>query len=151
MDVKKFREKVKFDSKIIIAGQEYEIEQLIKFRLDDGSFYIKLFFTNGYVLADDLDENMFILVKEIDTDFEQPFPEELVYNGKKFHFTYEAEAVAEEVEGAGKFQVGDQEKFWDYETEEGDYLSLGLDKKTGRRMDLTGKIINNDDLEVSNV
>jgi len=69
MNVQEFREKLKLNSKVVIDDSEFRIKQLVKFRLDDGDYYMKLFFTNGYVLADDLDENMFILVKEIDSEF----------------------------------------------------------------------------------
>jgi hypothetical protein len=148
MNVEQFRERIRFTSKIIVEGQEFKIQQLIKFRLDDGNHYMKLFFTNGYVLADDLEENMFILVKRIDTDFQQPFPKQVEYNNKKFKFTYQARAVAEEVTGEGEFKVGDAERFWDYETSTGDYLSLGLDEKTKERMDLTGKIVDNEDVSI---
>jgi hypothetical protein len=148
MNVKQFRERIRFTSKVIVEGQEFKIQQLIKFRLDDGSHYMKLFFTNGYVFADDLEENMFILVKRIDTDFQQPFPKQVKYDNKKFKFTYQARAVAEKVTGEGEFKVGDAEKFWDYETSTGDYLSLGLDEKTKERMDLTGKIVDNEDVSI---
>jgi hypothetical protein len=141
MQVKEFRKTIKLNSIIIIEDKEFKIQQLVKFRLNDGSYYIKLFFTNGYVLADDLDENIFILVREIDTDFKLPFEKELVFNDQNFNFTYSADAIAEEVKGDGQFKINDQEKFWDYEAEQGNYLSLGIDKKTGKRMDLVGKII----------
>jgi len=148
MNVSEFRKKINIKSKVIVEGEEYKIKQLVRFRLDDGSFYIKLFFTDGHVLADDLDENMFIFVKEIDTDFQMPFPREVVYDGKKFKFSYKAHAVVEEVMGVGQFQVNDSEKFWDYETENGDYLSLGMDDKTDKRMDLVGKIVSNNEIKI---
>ena len=148
MNVAEFRKRIKFDSKLIIEGEEINIKQLVKFRLSDGSIYLKLFLDRGFVLADDLDENIFILVKEIETDFKQPFPKKIVYSNKEFRFTYDAHATAEEVEGDGMFKVGDSERFWDYEAADGSYLSLGLDSKTGKRMDLTGKIISSDNVEI---
>ena len=150
MHVKEFREKIKLSSKVIVEGKKFKIKQLVKFRLNTGDYYTKLFFTNGYVLADDLDEDMFILVKEIDTDFTRPFPKNIAYNNRNFEFSYEAEAITEEVTGEGQFKVGDEEKFWDYETEEGDYLSLGIDIKTEKRMDLIGKIVNAEKVKVLN-
>lgn len=150
MNVAKFREQININSKVTVEGREYKIKQLVKFRLLDGDWYMKLFFTDGNVLADDLDENIFILVKEIETDFELPFSEKLVYQSKEFKFSYDARAVAEEVFGEGVFKVGDSEKFWDYEAEDGSYLSLGIDDKTGKRMDLVGKIIKPVDVTVVN-
>jgi hypothetical protein len=149
MNVKQFREKIKFNSKVIVEGQEFKIQQLIKFRLGDDNYYVKLFFTNGYVLADDLEENMFILVKRIDTNFQQPFSKQVEYDNKKFKFTYRAQAVAEEVAGEGEFKIGSTERFWDYETSAGEYLSLGIDEKTEKRMDLTGKIVDNNDVTIA--
>ena len=150
MNVAKFRKQININSKVIVEGKEYKIKQLVKFRLADGDWYMRLFFTDGNVLADDLGENIFILVKKIETDFELPFPKKLVYQNKEFKFSYDARAVAEEVFGEGVFRVGDSEKFWDYEAEDGSYLSLGIDDKTGKRMDLVGKIVKQVDVTVIN-
>ncbi len=148
MNVKEFRKKIKSNSKIVIENKEFKIQQLVKFRLDNGDYYMKLFLIGGYVLADDLERNIFILVREIKTDFKEPFPERIIYSNEEFIFTYDAHATAEEVWGVGVFRVGDSEKFWDYETKDGKYLSLGMDDKTGERMDLVGKIVNIDDVEI---
>jgi len=80
-------------------------------------------------------------VKKIKTLFVQPFSEELEFDAKKFKFLYTAHAIAEEVEGEEIFKKGDGETFWDYKSEDNSYLSLGIEDKTGERMDFYGKII----------
>ena len=133
--------------KVIHHGEKLvhplNIGRRIKFRFDDGSFYIKLFLNDGYVFADDLNENMFLLVKEIKTTFKLPFPNELTFQNKQFKFLYNAHAVAEEIQGEEIFKKGDSERFWDYKAKDNSYLSLGINDKTGGRLDFYGRIIDN--------
>jgi len=144
MDVAEFRSKIKPNIKISVDGQSFIVKEVVKFRFDDGSFYIKCFLDDNYVFADDLSENMFLLVKEIKTPHQQPFSPEFDFDGKKFKFLYSAHALAEEIQGEEIFKKGDSEKFWDYKTEDNSYLSLGVNDKTGERLDFYGKIIAND-------
>ncbi len=141
MQVQEFREKVKAGSNVIAGGTEFIVEEVVKFRFDDGNFYIKCFLSDGYVLADDLNEDSFVLVKEIKNDIPQPFPEILEYEGKNFDFLFDAHAVAEEVEGKEIFKKGDSESFWDYASKDESYLSLGINDQSGKREDYYGKII----------
>jgi len=103
---------------------------------------------DGYVFADDLNENSFILVKETKTDFHLPFPEKLNFDGKEFEFLYCAHAIAKEIKGEEIFKLGDSEKFWDYKASDGSYLSLGINDKTGERFDDYGRIINPLEIEM---
>ena len=141
MDVKEFRMKIKSGAKLLVGGQEFLVKEVVKFRFDDGSFYIKCFLNDGYVFADDLNENSFVLVKEVKTEFQLPFLEKINFDGKEFEFIYEAHAVAEEVEGEEIFKRGDAERFWDYKADDGSYLSLGINDETNERFDFYGKII----------
>lgn len=141
MNVEEFRKNIKAGSKVIADGREFIAEQVIKFRYDDGSFYIKCFLTDGFVLADDSNDDFFVLVKEIQNDIREPFPESLEHDGKQFKFLFEAHAVAEESQGKEIFKKGDSEKFWDYESKDGSYLSLGIHDQTGERQDFYGKTI----------
>lgn len=141
MDVEEFRKNIKAGSRVIADGREFIAEQVIKFRFDDGSFYIKCFLTDGFVLADDSNDNFFVLVKEIQNDIREPFPESLEYDGKQFKFLFEAHAVAEESQGKEIFKNGESERFWDYESDDGSYLSLGIHDQTGNRQDFYGKTI----------
>jgi hypothetical protein len=143
MNVIEFREKIRPDIKLSVEGRDFIVKEVIKFRLDDGSFYIKCFLNDGYVFADDLNENMFLLVKEVKTPFQQPFPQELDFDGKKFKFLYTAHAIAEEIQGEEIFKKGGSEKFWDYVAEDNSYLSLGIGDKTNERLDFYGKIVEN--------
>lgn len=143
MDVSEFRSKIKPNIKIIVEGKELFVKEVVKFRFDDGSFYIKCFLSEDYVFADDLNENIFILVKEVKTPFRQPFPKGIDYDNKHFNFTYTAHAVAEEIYGEEVFKKGDGERFWDYQSENGSYLSLGINDNTGEKLDFYGKIIPN--------
>jgi hypothetical protein len=141
MNVKEFRAKIRAGQKIMIDGRKFNVEGVIKFRLDDGSYYIKCFLSDDYIFADDLNENIFILVKALDTTFKKPFPKKLEFKGKKFNFLYTAHAVAEKIEGKTSFEKGGSERFWDYQANDDSYLSLGISDQTGERMDCYGKII----------
>jgi hypothetical protein len=142
MNVEDFREKVKLNSILIIDGKEYRIEELVKFRFDDGSYYIKCYLNDNYVFADDENENMFLLVEPIRNNIQEPFPVKLQFKEKDFEFLFKAHAVAEEVFGNDSyFPKGDSEHFWDYQTEDGSYLSLGINDQTRKRFDFYGKII----------
>lgn len=148
MDVVEFRSKIAFNSTLVIGGQPFAVKEVVKFRFDDGSFYIKCFLEGGYVFADDLNENMFLLVKETKTPFQPPFPEILEFAGRKFDFLYTAHAIAEEVQGEEIFKKGDSERFWDYKAGDGGYLSLGIGDETGERSDFFGKIVTNNSIEL---
>ena len=148
MDILEFRKKIKPNAKLVVDGKEFIVRQVIKFRLDDGSIYFKLFLSDDYVFADDSNENIFILVKEVKTPFQLPFPEELDFDGKHFKFSYQAHAVAEEFWGEEIFKKGDSERFWDYKAEDGSYLSLGIIDKTKEKLDFYGKIIEINDVNI---
>lgn len=148
MNVSEFRKEVKADRKLYVEEKEFIVEQVIKFRFDDGDFYIKCFLSDGYVFADDSEENVFLLVKEVKTEIKEPFPKKINYDGKKFNFLYNAHAIAEETEGKEYFKKGESESFWDYEAEDGSYLSLGKLDKTNKRLDFYGKIIKPDEVKI---
>ncbi|HUX35994.1 MAG TPA: DUF4178 domain-containing protein [Candidatus Paceibacterota bacterium] len=148
MNVSEFRSKVKTGIKLSADGRDFIVKEVVRFRFDDGSFYTKCYLSDDYVFADDLNENMFLLVKKVKTDFRQPFPEEIYFDDNKFRFLYNAHAVAEEIKGEEIFKKGDSEAFWDYKAEDGSYLSLGINDQTGERVDFYGKIIPNDKIEL---
>ena len=77
MTVKEFREKVKPFLKLSVESKDFLIKEVVKFRFDDDSFYIKCWLS-----------------------------------------------------------------------EDNNYLSLGIDDKTGERSDFYGRIINNDLVEI---
>lgn len=141
VDVKAFRKKITPNSLIIAGDKYFKVKQVVKFRFDDGDFYIKCFLNKGYVLADDLKENMFVLVKKVKNDIKFPFPDEINFDGKKFKFLYTAHAVAEDAQGKKFFKKGDAEKFWDYKSEDKSYLSLGINDETKERTDFYGEIL----------
>jgi len=134
--------------KLSADGKEFVIKEVVKFRFDDGSYYIKCFLNNGFVFADDQNENMFLLVKEIKTPFQQPFPPELDFDGKKFKFFYTAHAFAEEIQGEKIFKKGDSERFWDYKADDNSYLSLGINDDTKERSDFYGRIVMNNTIKL---
>ena len=147
MKVSEFRKKIKADITINIEGKDYQIKEVVKFRFDDDSFYIKCFLSNEFVLADDSDQEIFILVKEVKTSFQQPFPKKLEYKDKQFKFLYSAHAIAEKTWGKEIFKKGNSERFWDYESEDRYYLSLGNVDQTNQRLDFYGKIIPSEDIK----
>ena len=141
MEVSEFRSKIKLDSKIVINGREFSVKEIIKFRLDDRSYYTKCLLSDGFVFADDLESNVYILVKKLKPIFKQPFPKKLKLGEKEYRFLYTAHATAEEVWGEGLFNKGESERFWDYEAADGSYISLGILDKTSERMDFYGKVV----------
>lgn len=151
MNVAEFREKIKLDCVLEIEGKEYSIREIVKFRFDDGNFYMKLFLDDSFVLADDSNTDSFVFVKLTDTDIAEPFPKKIVFDNKEFNFLFDAHATAEEVEGEKIFEKGESETFWDYESSDGSYLSLGMDDKTQKRMDFYGKILKGEDIEIKNL
>lgn len=74
MNVKEFRAKIRAGQKITIDGKKLNVEGIIKFRLDDGSYYIKCSLSGNYIFAEDSEENVYNLLKELNTSFKQPFP-----------------------------------------------------------------------------
>ncbi len=148
MKIEEFREEVNLEHRVLIEDREFEILEIVHFQLDDGSIYIKLFLDDGYVLADNEEQESYILVENVNTYIEKPFPEVLEFDSKRFTFQYSAQAKAIEAHGDEIFTGGDAEKFWDYETRDGSYLSLGIVDNTGKRMDLCGKKISEEELEL---
>lgn len=141
MNVQEFRKEIATGVTIIAGEMELEVLEVVLFRFDDGAFYIKCFLADGYVLADDAQTNSFVLVREIACDIAQPFPKELTYEGKEFSFLFQAHAVAEHISGEEIFKKGESETFWDYESADGSYLSLGVNDQSGQRQDFYGKMI----------
>ena len=148
MDVLEFRSKIKPGMILSVEGRDFGVREVVKFRFDDGNYYIKCFLEGGFVFADDLSENTFILVKGIKTPFTQPFSENLEFDGKNFKFLFSAHAVAEEIQGDEVFKKGESERFWDYAADDGSYLSLGINDQSGERSDDWGKIVNNGDIAI---
>ncbi len=146
-NVEHFRKNVNINSKLKIKNKEFHIQQIVKFRLDDGSFYMKLFLQGGYVLADDAGDNSFIFVKESKNNLEIK-KDKINFKSKKFDFSYSAHAVAEETYGKEIFTKGESETFWDYISDKGSYLSLGIVDKTKKRLDFEGEIIYAKDIQI---
>lgn len=88
-------------------------------------------------------------MKEIKTLFVQPFGKELDFDMKKFKFLYSAHALAEETAGEEICRKGYGESFWDFKSEDGSYLSLGTEDKSGKRTDFYGRIIEIKSVEIN--
>lgn len=148
MQIENFREEVNLENRVLIDEREFEIMEIVRFQLNDGSVYTKLFLDDGYVLADDEEQDVFILVEHTKTEIEEPFSEVVEFDSKRYTFQYSASAVAIETEGDEIFPAGAKETFWDYEARDGSYLSLGIIEETGKRMDLCGRIVQKDEVEL---
>jgi hypothetical protein len=148
MTIKEFRKKIKPNVEINIESKKFVIKEIIKFRLDDGSFYIKCFLNNNFIVADDEERNIFIFGEELKTPFKDPFPKTLQFQGKDFKFLYEAHAIAEKIWGEAIYKKGYAERFWDYDAKDGSYLSLGFSDISKVRLDLCGKVVNLNDVSV---
>jgi hypothetical protein len=148
MEVSEFRLKIQPNIVLSVDGRDFDVKEVVKFRFDDGNYYIKCFLSDGYVFADDLNENNYILVKEIITSFQQPFPSKLDFEGRNFNFLYTAHAIAEEIQGEEIFKKGDGERFWDFKADDNGYMSLGIKDKTNDRLDFYGKVVANDRIKL---
>lgn len=150
MTIEEFR-KIKPGTKLDIVGSEFIIREIIKFRLDDGNFYFKLFLNDDYIIADDEERGAFIFGKEIETPIDIPFPQKNIkFENKNFKFIFETGAVAEEIWGEEIFKKGYSEQFSDYEADDGSYLSLGYaDDGSHRRLDLFGKVVRPDEVRIA--
>lgn len=148
MQVQEFRSKIKVGCSLVVNNRKFLIKEVVKFRFEDETFYIKCFLNDGYVFADDLNDNIFILVKEVNTPFRQPFPENFKFQGKDFKFSYAAHATAEETQGEEIFIKGNSESFWDYKAEDKSYLSLGVIDQTKERLDFVGRIVENESVRL---
>lgn len=151
MTIKEFRKKIKPDIEITIKNKKFTVKEIIKFRLDDDSYYIKCFLNDNFIIADDGEKNIFIFGREVETPFKDPFPKTLKFQGKNLKFLYEAHAIAEKIWGEEIYKKGYAEKFWDYKASDGSYLSLGFEDKTKIRLDLFGKVIIPDDVKFNGV
>jgi hypothetical protein len=149
MNVNEFRKKINENSVLIIDGIKYQIEELVKFRCDDGSDYYKCYLNDGFVLAEDSEQNVYQLLKHIKIDIKEPFSKKLIFKGKEFKFLYSAHAKAEEVSSEKHFGKNQSETFWDYESEDGEYLSLGINDWDKKRVDCIGKTIQPKDVDLS--
>lgn len=113
MTVNEFRLKIKPGIKLTVGSNEFVVREVVKFRFDGGSFYMKCFLDSGYVLADDSNENVFLLVREVKTSFKLPFPENIEHKGNAFKYSYTAHVKAEEIWGEEIFKKDESERFWE--------------------------------------
>lgn len=148
MEIKEFRKNVRPGKTLIVEGVSLEILQVIKYRLDDNSYYYKCYLSDKKAIAEDSEMNMYIFVDPVITRFSEPMPEILIYDNKKFHFLYETKATAEDVWGKGEFKIGDRERFWDYQAQDESYLSLGVNEMTGEKADFYGRTVAVDKVDV---
>lgn len=148
MQIENFKEEVNLENRVLIDEREFEIMEIVRFELSDGSVCVKLFLDDGYVFIEDEQQDIFILMEHTKTEIEEPFPEIVDFDSKKYTFQYSSSAVAIEIEGDEIFPEGAKEKFWNYESRDGSYLSLGVIEETGKRMDLCGAIVEKDDVEL---
>ena len=148
MEIKEFRQRVKPGKKLLIDSKELDVLEVVKYAFDDGGYYIKCYLSDGYVIAEDSEMDVYILVRQIHPDFQEPFKKIIEYDEKRFKFLYFAHTTAEEVWGKGRAKKGSGEKFWDYMAEDGSYLSLGISDASNERLDFYGRTFKPSDLEM---
>ncbi len=139
--------------KVKIGERVYTIAQIVKWRmLRSGRHYHKytLVDENGdanYRLAEDPASGQFLLVHIFESNIDEITPTVMVED-KEFAFGYSELCVADEVSGQGQYEKGSMEVWWDYESRDGTYLSLGNNIKSGEREDLIGKRIDPAEVEI---
>ncbi|MBL7170330.1 MAG: hypothetical protein ISS48_04890 [Candidatus Aenigmarchaeota archaeon] len=104
--------------------------------------------SQNYRLAFDDSVNKFIFVEIFENNILEPFPKEVVWQGKKFKFTYNEECIVENVLGKQIYKIGDKEVFSDYESDDGSYMSLGRNLGNNEREDLIGRWVEIDEIKV---
>lgn len=144
MTTKEFVRKAKVGSRVKVAGKVFTIKEVIKWKmLRSQGFYHKYVLEDeggddGYRFAEDPDAGKFLLVHIFKFAHPDSFLPEYEIEGKRFKFSYGEVCAAAEVKGDFCHKVGDLESFWDYEAEDGSYLSLGSVLPSGEREDLIG-------------
>ena len=141
MEIREFRERVSPGKKVLTEGKELTVLEVIKYRFDDGGFYFKCYLSDNYLIAEDEEMNVYILVKPVDVGLLARDMNDVEFDNKKFKFLYFAHAIAEEVWGKGRAEKNSGEKFWDYMAEDGSYLSLGIADGSNEKVDFYGKTL----------
>jgi hypothetical protein len=100
------------------------------------------------VIAEDAEMNVYIFVQPVEIEHLEPMPKRMNFDNKEFDFLYEAHAAAEEVWGDKEFKKGETERFWDYRSADGSYLSLGVNELTGEKADFCGRIVSVEKVEI---
>ncbi len=149
MEIQEFRDGINPDRILRVGSDSFTVREVVRFRLDDGSIYFKCYLNDGHVFADDATSGAFLLVREVETPFQLPFPEQLEFDGKTFSFLFTAHAVAEEVWGEELFTKGASENFWDYSASDGSYLSMGTYDSDGSRSDFLGRMVQPSDVSLA--
>lgn len=148
MEIKEFRKDIKPGKILLIDSKKLKVLEVVKYAFDEGGYYIKCYLSDGYVIAEDSEMNIYILVKQVHPDFKEPFPRKIRYDGKDFKFLYFAHTIAEQVWGKGRAEKGSGERFWDYMAEDRSYLSLGISDGTNTRLDFYGRTYKPDELQM---
>ena len=99
------------------------------------------------MIAEDEEMGVYILVKTVDMSLTEPFPKLIKHDGKTFKFLYFAHAIAEEVWGNDSVR-GTGEKFWDYMSDDGSYLSLGISDESNEKVDFYGKTVDKKNVSI---
>ncbi len=149
MNVTEFRAQVQPGATLHVGEQQFTIEQVVTFKMEDGGGYVKCFLNDEYIFADDLAQNIFYLVSKVGVPVTQPFPHKISFDGKEYDFLYEARATAEEVAGKEIYKKGESEQFWDYQAADESYLSLGIEGATGERWDCCGRIVRPEEVNLT--
>lgn len=154
MKPNEFVSEAKIGDKILIGGATYIIMERIKWKmLRSGQCYNKYALLDEndddtYRFAEDPDYGGYLLVKRFTLNSAgDPFLQKYMLDGEEFSFVAGEICVAVEVEGKSHQKKGDYDIWWDYESKDGRYMSLGCDL-SGKRADLIGRKIKPDDVKL---
>jgi len=153
MKTQEFVGRVKSGMRVGVGEKVFEAKQKIKWRmLRSGGCYHKYVLVDregndGYRLAEDPESERFILVKVFESEIDE-LASEVEVEGRGFSFSYSEFCVAEEVWGEEIYRKGAMEIWWDYEAEDGSYLSLGNSLPGGEREDLIGRWVEPEEVQL---
>lgn len=151
----KLADQLRPETELTIENKKYRILQhIVWWQAKCNQNYDK------YVLEDELGDHeyrLFISGENIGMShvfhhpFQEPMPDELIYEGKKYRLTQDEFCIVRKVEGQEFYKVGDAEIWWDYAPcdGKGKGLSLGRNWKTWEREDLETQEVSTDQIEFS--
>ena len=135
---------IKPGAQIIVRGAPYTVKQHIVWMQHRANYsYNKWVLTDkdgydGYRLFIESQEKVMGFAEIFHFNFQEPLPEELEFEGKKYKQVYGEFCTAIQVEGDEVYKEGDGEVWWDYISLENNKvgLSLGRSWETWEREDL---------------
>lgn len=155
MKTEEFVKKAKVGDKVRVGEQIFTIQEIVQWKmLRSGGVYHKYTLknekgNNSYRLAEDPDSGKYIFVRLFDFNDPDSYLSEYEIEGKKFRFSYGEVCQVVWQKGEGEHSKGNFDVWCDYESDDGDYLSLGVVLPSGAREDLIGRWVEPEEVNLT--